>query len=282
MNGGTTKPLRAGGQALADGVLMRTERAWAIARIDGTIESGALPENRWSAVPVMRVLAGLGGALKLGIVKGMLRKGAGSDARVKGSRRANRRFLFALLAAEGAVALLGLWLRRFDLPTWGTGLVTLLPWIVVLSVMRLATVPALWRFHGAEHKAVAAHEQRVDLADTDAVLTCPRVHNRCGTNLVFLLAALSFAMAAVPTALQVPLFLLALGATVELMSLAARWPRFLGSQLLLVGGRLLQRYVTTAEPTPAEQAVACRALSAALELHHRLDAADAGFVTVAA
>jgi uncharacterized protein YqhQ len=276
VNGGTegAQPVRAGGQALADGVLMRTERAWAIARIDGTIETGELPGNRFSAVPVLRVLAGLGSALKLGIMKGMLRKGAGGDARVRGSRRANRKFLFALLGAEAVVAGLGLWLGRLDVPQWGTALLTLLPWVAVLGVMRLATAPSLWRFHGAEHKAVAAHERSIDLDDTDAVLACPRVHNRCGTNLVFLLAVLSLAMVAVPTAIQLPLFLVALGVTVELVSLAARWPRFLASRALLSGGRMLQRVVTTAEPTPAEQAVACRALSAALATHARLEAAE--------
>lgn len=279
MNGGTG-PLRAGGQALADGVLMRTERAWAIVRIDGTIESGPLPVNRWSSVPVLRVLAGLGGALKLGIVKGMLRRGAGGDARVRGSRKANRRFLVALLGAELLVLAFGLWMRDRDIPQWGTGLATLVPWIAVLVVIRLATAPSLWRFHGAEHKAVAAHEQRIDLDDTDAVLACSRVHNRCGTNLVFLLAALSLAMAAVPTALQVPIFLVALGATVELMSLAARFPTFVGSRALLSGGRMLQRTITTAEPTAAEQAVACRALSAALATHARLDAAESADDTV--
>jgi uncharacterized protein YqhQ len=268
--------LRAGGQALADGVLMRTERAWAIARLDGTVESGALPVNRFAAIPVIRVLAGLGGALKLGIVKGMLRKGAGADARVRGSRRANRRFLVAIVASEAAVALFGLWVRRFELGGVATGAMTLLPFVVVLACMRLATQPSLWRFHGAEHKAVAAHEGHIDLDDTDAVLTCPRVHNRCGTNLVVLLAVASVAMTAVPGVLQVPLFLLTLGATVELMSLAARRPRFLGSRLVLSGGRALQRFVTTAEPTPAEQAVACRALSAALATHAELEAAETG------
>lgn len=275
MSGEVARPLRAGGQALADGVLMRTERAWAIARIDGTVDAGPLPENRFANVPVVRVLAGLGGALKLGIVKGMLRKGAGGDARVKGSRRANRRFLVAIVVAEGLVALFGLWLRRFELDGLASGAVTLLPFLVVLACMRLATTPSLWRFHGAEHKAVSAHEQRVDLADTDAVMACSRIHDRCGTNLVVLLAAASVAMATVPALFQVPLFLVTLGAAVELMSAAARFPRFLGSRALLSGGRLLQRTVTTAEPTPAEQAVACRALSAALAEHARLEADDA-------
>jgi hypothetical protein len=58
------------------------------------------------------------------------------------------------------------------------------------------------------------------------------------------------------------------------MSLAAKYPRFLGSKMLLSGGRLLQRTVTTAEPTAAEQAVACRALMAALDEHARVEAAE--------
>jgi uncharacterized protein YqhQ len=275
VDGGTTKPVRAGGQALADGVLMRTERAWAIARIDGTLEVGAVPENPWAAIPILRVLRGLGGALKLGVARGMLRRGSGQGERVARSRRANGRFLAALLVAEGAVAVLGLWLSRFDVPRWGTALLTLLPWIAVLSVMRLATGPSLWRFHGAEHKAVAGHERGIDLGDTEAVLACPRVHDRCGTNLVFLLAVASLAMATLPSTLQVPMFLVTLGATVELVSLAARRPRFLGSRAMLWGGKLLQRVVTTAEPTAAEQAVACRSLTAALAEHARLEALDA-------
>lgn len=267
--------IRAGGQALADGVLMRTERAWAIARHDGTIETGPVPVNRFGTVPVLRVVWGLGGALKLGVVKGMLRKGSGDGARVRGSRRANRRFLAALVIAEALVFVLGIALHRVDAPGWIDPIMTVLPFAVVLAVLRLTTTPSMWRYHGAEHKAVSAHETGVDLDDTAAVLACPRVHNRCGTNLVFLLAVASFALAAVPAMLQLPVFLASLGLAVETMSLAARRPRFIGSRALLVGGRALQRYVTTAEPTPAEQAVACRALSAALAEHFRLEDGEA-------
>ena len=270
MNGGAA-PIRAGGQALADGVLMRTERAWAIARLDGSVEVGAVPVNRWARLPVARVLAGLGGALKLGVVRGMLRRGDGGSDGVRRSRRLNGRFLVVLLVAEGAVALLGWGAGRVELPAWGDGAMTLLPWVVVLGVLRLATAPVLWRFHGAEHKAVAAHERGLDLADTTAVLACPRVHNRCGTNLVFLVALLGLALATVPTALQVPMFLLTLGASVEVVSLASSRPRLLASRVVLAGGRLLQRVVTTAEPSYEEQAVGCRALMAALEEHARLE-----------
>jgi uncharacterized protein YqhQ len=182
--------------------------------------------------------------------------------------------LVVLAVAEGAVVLLGRFVHGADVPGWAQGLLTLLPWLVVLAVLRLATAPVLWRYHGAEHKAVAAYERGIDLTDTGAVLACPRVHNRCGTNLVFVMALLSLVLVAVPTALQIPMFLLTVGASVELVSLASSRPRFLASRLLLAGGRVLQRTVTTAEPSSAEQAVGCRALLAALEEHARLEAAE--------
>ena len=38
---------------------MRTERAWAVARADGSVVSGELAPPRWPKVPVLRVLASL-------------------------------------------------------------------------------------------------------------------------------------------------------------------------------------------------------------------------------
>ena len=271
MNGGT-EPVRAGGQALADGVLMRTDRAWAIAREDGSIEVGQVPHNRFSRIPVLRVLVGLIGAMRLGIVRGMLRRGSPGD--VQRSRRVNGRFLLVLLGAEAVVVGAGWWVERAGIVTGASPVMTLLPWIVVLAGMRLATPAAMWRYHGAEHKAVSAHEAGVDLNDTAAVLRASRVHDRCGTNLVFVMALLSLLLTPIPSALQVPTFLMTLGASVELVSLASKRPRVLLSRVVLFGGKMLQRYVTTVEPTAAEQAIGCRALTAALAEHERLVQAE--------
>ena len=271
MNGGT-EPVRAGGQALADGVLMRTERAWAIAREDGSVEVGHVPQSRFSRVPVLRVLLGMIGAIRLGIVRGMLRRGADGD--VRRSRRINGRFLLVLLAAEAIVVAAGWAMDRTSIASTTSPAMTLLPWVVVLAAMRLATPSAMWRYHGAEHKAVSAHEAGVDLRDTAAVLCASRVHDRCGTNLVFVMAALTVLLSPLPGMLQFPVFLMMFGASVELVSMAARRPRSLVSRLLLGGGKLLQRYVTTVEPTPAEQAIGCRALLAALAEHERLVAPE--------
>src|SRR5207237_4274664 len=100
------------------------------------------------------------------------------------------------------------------------------------------------------------------------------IHNRCGTNLVFVMGVLSYFVTRIPAVVEAPAFLLMLGVSVETLSLASRRPRFVFSRLLLVGGRLLQRFVTTREPTPAEQEVGCLALQAALAEHDRIIAGE--------
>src|SRR2546423_13993404 len=96
---------KVGGQALADGVFMRTDRAWAIARADGSIETGTLARTRVGRVPVLRVVVGLGGALALG-----LRALAGGSPSRRRSRTARNRRLLVLLLALGV--------GGFLLPSW--------------------------------------------------------------------------------------------------------------------------------------------------------------------
>ena len=261
--------MRIGGQALADGVLMRTSHAWAVARDDGSVQVGSVRQSRVRRIPVVRVLVGLVGAMRLAIGRGMLGRGTGA-ARAAGVRRRNRRFLWALLAVE-AVGL-AFSMAVGDQPSSFLGAATFaaVPWALAFAVLRVVAPASLWRYHGAEHKAVAAHEAGIDMADVASVLRSPRVHDRCGTNLVFLAMVGGLALMGLPSVLQLPAFALLFATAAEAVTLASRRPRFLLSRLLLAGGRTLQRYVTTAEPSQAEQAVGCRALAACLEHHRRL------------
>ena len=259
------QPVKVGGQALGDGVLMRTDRAWAIARADGSVERGAVRRTWAARVPVLRVLAGLAGALRLTVGRGLLGRGRrpGSTAAV------SRRFLWVLLAVEAVALALSVLLDSVTSSGASSMAATVAPWIATFAVLRLAVPGVLWRYHGAEHKAVAAHEAGVDPADLEAVLRSPRVHDRCGTNLVFLLMVCSVPLASLPGLVQLPALLVVLAAAAEVVSLAARRPGALASRAVLAGGRSLQRWVTTAEPAPAEQQVACLALTACLREHAR-------------
>lgn len=261
--------VRIGGQALADGVLMRTSRAWAVAREDGSVQVGALPVGRLRKVPVLRFLVGLASGMRLAVGRGMLGRGA-DRAVAAGARRRNRGLLWALLGVEalgiGFSVVVGDAARSWVAMAGFTAL----PWAGAFAVLRLATPASLWRYHGAEHKAVAAHEAGIPMEDVAAVLTCPRVHDRCGTNLVFVAMVGALASVTAPAAVQVPALVILLAVGAEAVSLASSRPRSAPSRVLLAGGRALQRFVTTAEPTAAEQAVGCRALAACLEHHHRV------------
>ena len=264
--------VRVGGQALADGVLMRAGRAWAVARDDGSVEVGTLPPRRTARIPVLRFLVGLASGMRLAVGRGMLGRGS-SRAVAAAVRRRNRRFLLALAAVEVAGLAFSSLVGDRDLTAWATVAATAGPWVAAFAALRLVAPASLWRYHGAEHKAVAAYEAGVDIDDTDAVLGCPRVHDRCGTNLVFLAMLGGLALTSVPGAFQLPAFALTMATTAEAVSLAAGRPHAAMSRIVLAGGRALQRYVTTAEPTADEQAVGCRALAACLAHHHSLTSA---------
>jgi uncharacterized protein YqhQ len=255
-------PVRVGGQALADGVLMRAGRNWAVARSDGSIETGLLPRHLLAGVPMIRVITGLLPSVVRGL-GAMRSRGAkrGVPARVRWSLPL---FLLVPLAVD---LLIGMLLpMTSDVWSLVAGR-TVLAISLQLVALRLVLPAAMWRYHGAEHKAVAAYEAGVAVEDVAAVMGFSRVHTRCGTNVVAILLLLATIPMHVPIAASVAIWVVLLAGVVELVSAAAKRPMRPISRAVLAGGRLLQRYVTTSEPTYAEQAVACRALAACLAAH---------------
>jgi Protein of unknown function (DUF1385) len=237
---------RLGGMARPDGVVIISERFWAFAGRDGRLLEGAMPSppRTLGRVPLARGLARL--ALS---VSPLFRRGGVT-------RRRERRLL--------ALALLGPF-TFFLLPT---------PFDMIAS---LATAVALvaWlfrgrtlRLHGAEHRAIAAAEERRLDAAWVGEARPTRFSPRCGTNFAALVVPITVAaervwpfQAAVWTPLVVTLVSLAL--TMELWR-AVQESRRRGLRLLLLPGLALQR-VTTREPSVEETRVALRAVSRVLE-----------------
>ena len=249
MRGASAAPVRVGGQALPDGVLMRSPRAWAVARADGSVEVGPVSPGRFGRIPVLRIVASLVPALGLGIkaMAGRPRKGA------------------VVLGLLVAATFLGPALPSTPSPAVSLALAAL-----TIAALRLAAPRSLWRYHGAEHKAVAAFEVGAAPSDVAAALAAPRVHARCGTNLVALVAVPAAFVGHLPAVWQGVIVLATIGAAAELITLTTRRPASLLSRLVLLPGVLIQRHATTAEPTAFEQTVACRALTACLDEHARL------------
>ena len=257
--GGAVRP---GGQALADGVLMRTKLAWAIARADGTVETGPMARTPMGQVPGLRVLAGLAGGLRLGVGRGFFR-GRG--------HRGNRRFLVVLAITELVALgiLFGLGPVAESLPSAAQAALSLVSGAVALAIVRKAAPASLWRYHGAEHKAAASFEAGAPAHDVDAAMAMTRLHPRCGTNLLVPLAVVGIALSGLSSAAQLIGGAAALAFIAEALTLAARSRSSLWARALLAPGLFLQRHITTAEPTWAEQAVACQAMAACLEEHAR-------------
>lgn len=265
-----TPVLRVGGQALPDGVLMRAGDVWAVARRDGSVEVGRMPPQRWVRVPLLRVIAMLIPALSRGLQAMRPRR---TDAAMPlRTRWALPIFVAAPLAVS---TLVGRWLGAGPSWGWQSGVQAIVLVTAELAALRLVLPGAMWRYHGAEHKAVTAYERGVDLEDVDAVLACTRVHNRCGTNVVAVLVL----------ACLLPMPDLGLGgivafvglfaASVEVVSAAAKRPGARLSRLVLTPGRALQRHVTTSEPTREEQEVGLRALRVCLGMVAAGQAAEA-------
>ncbi len=268
---------RIGGAAFGNGVLMRSPHFWAWARDDGTVTvrpvRTLLARHRLLRLPLVRSVVSFGEMIGLMVAL---------HAR-NGWRRIARLLLWIALwvAADIGLSLL----LPYVLPGhWTTQdvLLGVADFGLALLALRQGLGRDVWRYHGAEHKAVNAYEAGVDLDDLQTVARFSRVHDRCGSNLVvivWLLLAIAYVALSLP--LDGPLgILIALAVMVvalELFRQVVRRPRSLASRVLLAGGKVLQRHVTTREPEPRHLRLACAALSKVIELER--ERASAGMQT---
>jgi uncharacterized protein YqhQ len=188
------------------------------------------------------------------LVRGLLRLGSSISPIVRrdGVVRAGERwFLIAVLLAPLALFLLP---SRIQLAVGLLLSVTMLAWLLRGRTLRL---------HGAEHRAIAAVEQRRLLSTWAGTSRPSRFAARCGTNF----AALVLPVAAIfdRIAWSVPaaaVAVISLSLTMELwVAIEGRTHRF--ARAFLVPGLLLQR-LTTREPRLDETQVALRATASVL------------------
>ena len=234
---------RLGGMARPDGVVIVSERFWAFAGRDGTLREGAMPRTRFDRIPLLR------GVMKLAAAFAPVFRRSG----VAGRRE--RRILGTLIVAPLGFVFLpaaAAWVA------WGLVTAALLVWIFRGRTLRL---------HGAEHRAIAAVEER-RLAATWAGEARPsRFSWRCGTNfaaLVVPVTALADRVWPFAPALYTPLLVtvLSLALTMELWRAVQASP-WRVARILLLPGLGLQR-LTTREPALEETRVALTAVEAVL------------------
>jgi hypothetical protein len=229
--------------ARPDGVVIVSERFWAFAGRDGSLREGRMPRTRLERVPLVR------GLVKLTAALSPLFRRSGVAA------RRERRILATLLLVPFGFVFLP------DVVAWTAwGLITvgLVVWLFRGHTLGL---------HGAEHRAIAAAEER-RLAATWAGDARPcRFSRRCGTNfaaLVIPVTVLADSLWPLAPALYTPVLVtvLSLALTMELWR-AVQGSRARLASTLLLPGLALQR-LTTREPSLDETRVALAAVGSVL------------------
>ena len=229
--------------ARPDGVVIVSERFWAFAGRDGTLREGLMPLTRFDRIPLVR------GVMKLAAAFAPVFRRSG----VAGRRE--RRVLGTLIVAPlGFVFLPAVvaWVA------WGLVTGALLAWIFRGGTLRL---------HGAEHRAIAAVEERRLAATWTGDGHPSRFSLRCGTNfaaLVVPVTALADRVWPFAPALYTPLLVtvLSLALTMELWRAVQSSPLRV-ARIFLLPGLGLQR-LTTREPSLEETQVALTAVEAVL------------------
>jgi uncharacterized protein YqhQ len=257
--------------ALRNGLLIHGPTHWAAAvrDRDGQIQVASARKPELAPGLVAKV-PGLRGPLKLAEAMAVLPL---ARRRLSAARLPFENW--RVVAAAGlTLAATGLLRRRAPANALREGAVQAigaLPAVVALMDRDLAA------YHGVEHKAIAAYEQRID--DVAAV---PKEHDRCGSNLI------------------VPMMLLSAGGTVLLERLvakpssAARAGVGLGGASIAVEmfawsdrhhgdplaeafhtpGREIQRHLATKEPTPQQLEVGLAAMAEILRVEQGASGED--------
>ncbi len=255
---GEDEPLRLGGMALRNGLLVHGPTHWAAAvrGADGEVHVASAPKPRFAPDTAGRV-PGLRGPLRLleamaVIPVARLRLKPArlpfEDARVIGAVAATlaatsiaRRALRSTPVREGAIQMLGA-----------------LPALVALRDRDLAA------YHGVEHKHIAAYEQGID--DASSV---PKEHDRCGSNLIVPMMALSAGGTLLLERLvESPGSLARAGVglggasiAVEMFAWSDRHHDTALARAFHRPGFEIQRLVATREPTPEQMEVGAAALA---------------------
>jgi uncharacterized protein YqhQ len=256
--------LRLGGMALRNGLLIHGPTSWAVAARagDGRIEVASGPKPSFTppalaSTPLIRGPLRLAEALAIvplarlrlsaarlpfedrTVVAAVLASAVGSRI----LRRASR----ASLGREAAIAVLGA-----------------LPAFAALRDSDLA------EYHAVEHKSIGGYETDTDPADV------PKEHERCGSNLIAPMLALSITgQVAVERLLSRPGPLAralaavgAVGIAVELFAYAERHPDSALGRAIHGPGYEIQRLVSTREPSADQLEVGVVALNEILRLEH--------------
>jgi uncharacterized protein YqhQ len=263
--------MQLGGMALRDGVLLQSDGYWAAAvrEESGGVKVVSGPKAQLPAREALRQVPVLRGLVRLGEAMAVLpavRRKTGQPVLPQEDPR--------MLAATAASAVVTVALRASgrgspvlrELAVAGAGLA---PVLLALRDSRLS------RYHGAEHKSVAAYESGGDPS------VAHKEHARCGSNLIAPMVVTSLVTNLLLRAAgreRQPLAtfvggLVSIGTAMELFSWMSRHQDHPLARTLGRPGVEMQRLFTTSEPSDEQLDVADMALQELLRLESAAPAA---------
>jgi len=301
ISGKKEKPIRVGGQAVIEGVMMRSPASMAIAvrRPDGEIvvkQEGLTffsEKTLLFKIPLVRGILVLLSALILGIqaLNFSVNQALSDAEREKDPSPWTMGLTFTVALCFGVFLFflvplfLTKWLRfaipmvaesglLFNLVDGTIRLIIFLAYLWTISFFE--EIRRVFQYHGAEHKSIFAFEAGEALM-IDRVKGFPFLHPRCGTSFLLIVMVVSvFVFALIPhhvsfgykVASRVVFIPFIAGVSYEIIRFADRKRESRGIQYFIKPGLWLQR-LTAREPSEAQIEVALRALQAVLELEGR-------------
>jgi uncharacterized protein YqhQ len=288
-----------GGQAVLEGVMMRSPSAWSVAvrKPDGQIAEVNRPvvafsmRHKWAKIPVIRGIVALGESLTIGfralaISANYAAQDENEDEEVQ-TELTRGQLIFAFGVAIGFAVLLfkvSPALITNLLPIEGNysfviveGLIRVTLFIVYLLVISLLPdLKRVFQYHAAEHKAINALEAGDEL-EPETVQKHSLIHVRCGTAfLLYVMVIAIFVFAFFGrldwfwlVATRILLLPVIAGIAYEVIRFAGKHPHNPFLRTLLAPGLWLQR-LTTREPSLDQIEVSIRALREVLRIEGKM------------
>ena len=194
----SSSPRYMGGQAVVEGVMMRGERTWAVAvrtpEGDIEIEAHDTPTwaEKWAKIPWCAGSWRWPSRWRSASRRSRGRRTARSPRRSRSPRRrwagrsASRSTFFTAIfivlpavAANGIGNILGLDGFWFHVAEGALRLAIFLGYLLLIGLLK--DIKRVFQYHGAEHKAIAAYENDVELT-AESAQQFDTSHVRCGTN----------------------------------------------------------------------------------------------------
>lgn len=284
-----------GGQAVIEGVMMRSKHFWAIAvrRPDRTISTVLFKDNSLTrkykvlGFVFIRGIMSLIESMTLGFkaISFSVNEATGSEIKFSKKEMAIS-IIIAVVFAVGVFFVLPTVIGRTfsgyftNIIAYNIleGLIRIALFLVyILAVSQLRDIKRVFQYHGAEHKTIQAYENNEELIPEN-VKKYTTKHVRCGTSFLFIVMVVAIFVFAFlgrqPMLWRIILRILLIpviaGISYEFIRLAGKFSKYRIVNILFYPGLLLQK-ITTREPDIDQIEVAISSFKKVMEAEKTLE-----------